>query len=122
MNIETFHRASKPDAEAIAKLVNHAYRPAIGESGWTHESDLVTGSRTNVSQVVEIISKPDSVILVGLKDAEIVACVHIEKDGSNSHIGMLAVSPILQGGGMGKLMLAHAERYASEFSGPRNTL
>lgn len=41
------------------------------------------------------------------------ACVHVEKDGSDGHIGMLAVSPILQGVGAGKLMLAHAERYAS---------
>ena len=60
------------------------------------------------------MAKPDSIILVGLKDSEIVACVHIEKDSGNSYIGMLAVSPILQGAGMGKKILALAERYASE--------
>ena len=115
--MDTFRTAHKSDAEAIAQLVNKAYRPELGASGWTHESNLVSGSRTNADQVSETISKPASVILVGLEDPEIVACVHIEKDGSNSHIGMLAVSPILQGAGIGKKMLAHAERYASEIFG-----
>jgi N-acetylglutamate synthase-like GNAT family acetyltransferase len=49
----------------------------------------------------------NSVILVGLKDSKIVACVHVEKDRSNSHIGMLAVNPALQGAGAGKQMLFH---------------
>jgi ribosomal protein S18 acetylase RimI-like enzyme len=115
MSISTFHIASNLDAEVIAKLVNKAYRPSFGASGWTHESDLVSGrSRTNASQVLKIMSNPDSVILVGLKESEIMACVHIEKDSSNSIIGMLAVSPTLQGAGAGKQMLAQAEKYANE--------
>lgn len=40
------------------------------------------------------------------------ACVHVEKDGNNSYIGMLAVNPDMQGKGMGKQMLAQAEQYA----------
>lgn len=114
MSIDTFRTASKSDADAIAQLVNKAYRPESGVSGWTHESHLVSGGRTSVGQIEAMVSKPDSIILVGLKGSEIVACVHVEKDGSNSHIGMLAVSPALQGVGAGKQMLAHAERYASE--------
>ena len=114
MSIDIFRAASTLDAEVIANLVNMAYRPESGTSGWTHESDLVTGSRTNVDQVVDIISKPDSVILLGIKGSEIVACIHIEKDGSNSYIGMFAVNPTLQGAGFGKQMLTYAEWYASE--------
>jgi len=110
----TFRTANKSDAKAIALLVNKAYRPETGTSGWTHESDLVSGNRASVGQVEEAISKPDSVILVGLNGSEIVACVHVEKDGSCCHIGMLAVNPKLQGLGAGKQMLAHAERYANE--------
>lgn len=100
--------------EAIALLVNNAYRPESGVSGWTHESDLVSGNRADVSQIVEIMSKPDSVILLGINDSDIVACVHVEKDGSNCYIGMLAVNPLLQGSGAGKQMLAYAEQYACE--------
>lgn len=111
--IDKYRIANKSDIEAIVKLVNMAYRPESGVSGWTHESDLVSGNRTNDSQIMEIMSKPDSVILISLKTSEIVACVHIEKIGKNSHIGMLAVSPALQGVGTGKQMLTHAEMYAS---------
>ena len=117
MSMDTFRTANKSDAEAIAQLVNKAYRPETVAAGWTHESDLVSGNRTSVGQVEEVISKRDSVILVGLKDSEIVACVHIEKDGSYCHIGMLAVNPMLQGAGAGKQMLAHAEKYANESFG-----
>ena len=114
MNIDTFRTAIKSDAETIAQLVNKAYRPETGLAGWTHESDWVSGNRASVDQVEEVMSKPDSVILVSLKNSEVVACVHVEKDGSNSHIGMLAVHPKLQGAGAGKQMLAHAEKYANE--------
>ncbi|MCE9551141.1 MAG: GNAT family N-acetyltransferase [Betaproteobacteria bacterium] len=114
MSIDIFRTASKLDAEVIANLVNMAYRPESGASGWTHESDLVSGSRTNVDQIVDIISKPDSVILLGIKGSEIAACIHIEKDDSSGYIGMFAVNPTLQGAGVGKQMLAYAEWYASE--------
>lgn len=117
MGIDTFRTASKSDAEAITQLVNKAYRPETGTAGWTHESGLVSGDRASVGQVSEVMSKPDSVILVGLYDSEIVACVYIEKDGNNCHIGMLAVNPMLQGAGVGKKMLAYAEWYASEYYG-----
>ena len=117
MSVDTFRTANKLDAEAIAQLVNKAYRPETGTTGWTHESDLVSGNRISVDQVAEVMSKPNSVIFVGLKGLDIMACVHVEKDGSNSHIGMLAVNPKLQGAGAGKQMLAHAERYANESFG-----
>ena len=117
MNIDTFRAASRLDADAIAQLVNKAYRPESGASGWTHEADLVAGNRTSASQVAETISKPDSVILLGLNSSEIVACVHIEKDGNNSYIGMLAVNPTLQGAGAGKQLLAYAENYAASVFG-----
>jgi ribosomal protein S18 acetylase RimI-like enzyme len=51
-------------------------------------------------------------MLLGLKDDEIIACALIEKVGTASHIGMLAVQPELQAVGAGKSMLAQAECYA----------
>ena len=120
MRLDTFRTASKFDAEAIVQLVNKAYRPNTGTAGWTHESDLISGNRTSFIQVADILSKPDSIILVGLKGSEIVACAHVQKDGSYCHVGMLAVNPNLQGVGAGKQMLAHAERYAIENFGSEN--
>lgn len=117
MNIDTFRSANKCDAKAIAAVVNRAYRPEPGSGGWTHESDLVSGNRTSTTQVIEILKKPNSVILVGLNNSEIVACIHVEKEGGDSHIGMLAVNPTLQGTGAGKKMLSYAEEYATEVFG-----
>lgn len=112
MGIDSFRTANKTDAEAIAKLVNKSYRPELGSHGWTHESDLVSGDRTNARQVADAMSKEGSAILLGLRGSEVVACVHVEKDSGNCHIGMLAVMPDLQGVGIGKEMLVKAESYA----------
>jgi len=117
MYLDTFRTATTSDAQSIAKLVNWAYRPEPGAIGWTHESALVSGNRINATQVMAVMARPCSVILLGLKDSEIVACVHAEKDGGNSQIGMLAVHPSLQGVGIGKQMLAHAESHAMEIFG-----
>lgn len=117
MPIDSFRVANHADAEAIAALVNSAYRPESGATGWTHESNLVEGKRTSAAQILAILSKHHSVILLGLNNAAIAACVHIAKDGKLSQIGMLAVNPILQGAGAGKHMLAAAEKYASSVFG-----
>ena len=111
--IDPFRIATHTDADAITQLINNAYRPKSGNVGWTHEAKLVSGNRINVTQVKDIISRTDSIILLGSKDSEIIACVHVEKTASASFIGLLAVNAALQGGGAGKQMLAHAEDFAS---------
>ncbi len=68
------------------------------------------------------MARRDSIILLGLKDSATVACVHVEKVGGYSQIGMLAVHPRLQGAGIGKQMLAHAERHAVENFGAEKFL
>ncbi len=117
-HINQFRKATTADVEAIAKLVNNAYRPNSGVSGWTHESDIVAGDRIDIPQIIEILSKKDSVVIAGLNDETVVACVHVEKNNRSSYIGMLAVDPILQGVGAGKNMLAYAEKYARDNFNP----
>jgi ribosomal protein S18 acetylase RimI-like enzyme len=112
MTIDSFRMATSSDAEAIVQLVNSAYRPTPESAGWTHEADLVFGDRVNAAQVIGEIAKRDSAVLLGLKGPEIVACIHVEKEGDDSHLGMFAVNPEVQGGGVGKQMLASAEKYA----------
>lgn len=114
MNIDTFRCATTHDAAIITKLVNNAYRPKSDKSGWTHESDLVSGDRTNTDQIIDVISKQDSIILVGLSNDHIVGCVHVQKNHYNTYIGMLAVDPALQGIGTGKHILSYAEKYATD--------
>ena len=107
-----FRVARVDDSSEIAQLVNEAYRPAPGMGGWTHESDLVSGKRISHEEVESLIKQEKSTVLVGVLGSMIVTCVHIESEGGNSYIGMLAVSPSLQGLGKGKEVLAHAEEYA----------
>lgn len=103
-------KANIADAEAIAGLVNRAYRPVPGAEGWTHESALVSGSRVSRGNVMSAIQA--SAVLVGSRGQEPVGCVQIEMKGNAAHIGMLAVDPSLQSGGIGKLMLQNAEDFA----------
>lgn len=107
----TFRVATERDAEAIAQIVNAAYRPGEGKGGWTHEGNLVRGDRTNPDQV-RALTKSASVV-VGLLD-EVVCCAHVEVENGVAHIGMLAVRPSIQASGVGKVMLECAERYATE--------
>lgn len=112
MNIDSFCSATPADAKRIAQLVNAAYRPLPGAAGWTHEADLVCGDRVSEVQVLDIIAKRDSAVLIGFIDSEIVACIHAEMAGNECHLGMFAVTPGLQGGGIGKQLLAYSEQYA----------
>jgi len=114
MILDAFRIANESDASTIAELVNTAYRPSSGAAGWTHESKLVTGNRTNPTQVIELIRRANSVIILGITNLAIVACAHIEKRDENCHIGMLAVNPALQAAGAGKHLLALAESYSNE--------
>ncbi len=56
-------KAELTDAEAVAKLVNRAYRPEAGSEGWTHESTLVSGDRIDQRKVATAIQS--GTVLVG---------------------------------------------------------
>lgn len=104
--------ACESDAQEIASLVNSAYRPSPEDAGWTHEGNLVAGKRTTVDQVLSIFHKESTILVLCLESSEIVACVHVQCDQSEAHIGMLATNPKFQAQGLGKKILAHAETYA----------
>ena len=103
--------AGHDDAAAIISLVNAAYRPSGGNSGWTHESDIVDGERVNLKQVLALFVT-DSFVFVAEQGTQLLACVHVQIDNECAHIGMLATDPTHQAKGIGKTMLAHAENFA----------
>ena len=55
--------ATSGDAEAIAGLVNRAYRLGAGLRGWTHEAELVDGARAS-GEMVRALLRPGSAVLV----------------------------------------------------------
>ncbi|MER6671672.1 GNAT family N-acetyltransferase [Streptomyces sp. NPDC000983] len=110
----TFRDATDADVDALVDLVESAYRGDSSRTGWTTEADILEGQRTDRQGVLEVIATPDSRLLVVERDGRVVACCHVEHRGSHAYFGMFAVSPDLQGAGLGKVVLAEAERVARE--------
>ena len=111
MNLYVTH-AVAADADRITDLVNRAYRPASGFEGWTHESALVGGSRVSHDHVLAAIRT--RTVLAGYLEQALIGCVQIEMNGTVASIGMLAVDPSLQAGGLGSVMLQRAEAFAAQ--------
>ena len=108
-----FYKAELVDAEAIAKLINTAYRGETSRKGWTTEADILDGLRTTTSEIGKIIKRDNAYMLIGVLKDEIVATMCCEwqelafKD--TVHFGMIAVKPSLQNRGYGKSMIQAAE-------------
>ncbi len=110
----TISPASENDVPELNILINSAYRGESSKKGWTTEADLLDGIRTNETLLAGIINQPGSVILVYRnEDAIINGCVYLQKQKRSLYLGMLTVSPLLQGSGIGKKLLKKAEEYAA---------
>jgi ribosomal protein S18 acetylase RimI-like enzyme len=109
-----FRAAVAADIPAIVALVESAYRGDSGRRGWTTESELLDGRRTDAQAVGELVSRPGSCILLAERDGRLLASAHVERQGASGYFGMFAVDPDQQGGGLGKAVLAEAERIAGE--------
>ncbi|GGP83392.1 MULTISPECIES: GNAT family N-acetyltransferase [Streptomyces] len=110
----SFRSAVEADVPELVVLVESAYRGDASRAGWTTEADYLDGQRTDPDGVRAVIDSPDGVLLVVERAGELVACCHIEHRGDHAYFGMFAVRPGLQGGGLGKEILAEAERRARD--------
>jgi ribosomal protein S18 acetylase RimI-like enzyme len=109
-----FRAATADDVSAIVMLVESAYRGEVSKQGWTTEADMLDGRRTDPDGVAAIIDKPGSRVLLASQGDALLACCHVEKQGDAGYFGMFSVAPTQQGGGIGKAVLAEAERIAHE--------
>ncbi len=109
-----FRVAELDDVPAICALVNSAYRGDSSRAGWTTEANLLTGVRVESPEVEELISNPDSLILVCQQDDRIIGSVNLQNTEDGAYLGMFAVQPTLQGGGIGKQFIAQAEQIVQE--------
>ncbi|MFC4502789.1 MULTISPECIES: GNAT family N-acetyltransferase [Streptomyces] len=113
----TFRDATDADVDALVALVESAYRGDDSRAGWTTEADILQGQRTDPEGVREVIKSPDSRLLTVEREGRVVACCQLEHRGDHAYFGMFAVSPTLQGAGLGKVVIAEAERQAREIWG-----
>jgi ribosomal protein S18 acetylase RimI-like enzyme len=100
-----FRDATPADAQAVTDLVNAAYSGPDAAQGWTPETHLHAGPRTTLAEVRAILADPAQRILL-CHSPDLVGSVQIDAGG---HLGMLAVPPLRQAGGIGRALLAHAE-------------
>lgn len=112
--VPTFRAATAADIPAVVALVESAYRGESGRRGWTTESNLLDGQRTDAQDVGEAIGRADSLVLLAELDGVLVSCCHLEKQDGAAYFGMFAVDPARQTGGIGKQVIAEAERVARE--------
>ena len=109
------------------ELVTSAYRGDASRQGWTTEADILDGQRIDAAMLRTDLDTPGSIILLAIDRRDddrprLVACANIaaqtSADGvSTAYFGMFSVSPDVQGGGIGKIVLAEAERIAHETLG-----
>jgi GNAT superfamily N-acetyltransferase len=112
----SFAIATDDDVPAVVALVESAYRGDASRAGWTTEADLLDGQRTDPDSVRAIVASTTGYLLLACDGAgELVACCQLEQrpDGVG-YFGMFAVRPGEQGSGLGRVVLAEAERRARE--------
>ena len=107
-------KATISDAAELNILVHSAYRGASSRQGWTTEADLLDGSRTTPELLEEIIAKDSNTILKYVENETILGCVEFRKDANRAYLGMLTVTPSLQGKGIGKILLNEVEKQAKQ--------
>ncbi|MFB7656747.1 MULTISPECIES: GNAT family N-acetyltransferase [unclassified Streptomyces] len=109
-----YRDATDADVDGIVALIESAYRGDSSRIGWTTEADILQGQRTDPQGVLDVVKSPDSRLLTVERDGRIVACCQLEHRGEHAYFGMFAVSPALQGEGLGRTIIAEAERQARE--------
>lgn len=128
-----FRFGAPADALAVVALVESAYRGDVSRAGWTTEADLLHGQRTDAAMVLEHLSEPGRHLLLAHDGGGLVACCELTEprvgqpaaDGEHgctpasasagaAYLGMFAVRPTLQGGGIGRAVLAEAARIARD--------
>ncbi len=109
-----FRDAIPGDIPTLVALVTSAYRGDASRQGWTTEADLLDGERISPEVLAADIARPRSRILLAVDGDEILACAHVAEEDGTGYFGMFAVSPALQGAGLGKVVIAEAERLARD--------
>jgi GNAT superfamily N-acetyltransferase len=132
----TFRDATPADAATIVALVRGAYRGEGSRAGWTTEADLLDDQRIDEAGVLSRVTSPGHLIVLGelagqdgtvghdgpgaqggrsAPGPEVVACCELADRGAGlAYFGMFAVRPDLQAAGLGRQVLAEAERVARD--------
>jgi GNAT superfamily N-acetyltransferase len=88
------------DTDALVTLINVAFRP---------DQIAVDGDRIDREKLQPFFANGKFLVL---EDREgLAGCVYAEVRGSRGYIGLLALRPVLQNRGLGRLLMRRAERF-----------
>ncbi len=99
----TIRRAADRDIAAIVAVVNTAFQV---------ERDFRAGERTSALEITRLMQ--NSVFFVAEREARIVGAVLVRVKADTGYFGMLAVDPVEQRSGIGRLLREAAENYCRE--------
>jgi len=102
-NTLRFRVASLADAEALARLINAAFRV---------EEPFIEGDRTNPQGVRAYLGKGK--FLLADDASGLAGCVYVEIRGDRGYLGLLGVDPPRQGLGLGRKLMDAAENFFRE--------
>ena len=107
--------AKDHELSAVADLVNRAYRGDDAQKGWTTEAAFMGGARASEDGLrADLAAKPGSTILTLRKETweKPFGCVWLEPQPDDVWLlGMLAVDPETQDGGVGRALIETCEAY-----------
>lgn len=115
----SYRTAVADDVPALVTLVNSCYRGDASRQGWTTEAELLGGQRVDTDAMSELLQRTNTIVLVAESGGRIVACCELQRGVNGAYFGMFSVLPACQGGGLGKRVLAEAERTAARTWGCR---
>jgi predicted N-acetyltransferase YhbS len=103
--------ATQDDVPRLVALINAAF---------AMERAFVDRDRTSVEEITKYFNTGTFFVVDGTplggppgKPDALASCMYLEQRGDRLYLGMLAVSPALQGHGLGRQMMAAAERHAA---------
>lgn len=73
----TYRFATPADVPAVVALVESAYRGESSEQGWTSESHLIGGQRTDPGMIEDTLARPGSHILLAEEDGVLRVCCEL---------------------------------------------
>ena len=109
-----FRSATTADIGAIVALVQSAYRGDASRVGWTTEADILEGQRIDAGMLAPMMANPTASFLLAERDGALMACCEMQDKGDVAYFGMFSVAPSAQGSGIGRDVLAEAERIARD--------
>lgn len=110
--------AASEDLPRLHPVIERAYRGDSARAGWTHEADMLDGTRTDLATLEAALADPAERLLIALDGDGPIGCVEVTDRGDGlAYLGLLCIEPTLQAAGLGKRLIDAAEALARETFG-----